>query len=96
MSNTDVKLLANAFVIPLASHTSSLIGPEQACVRDRDILAHVVRAEAWGIAHNMRGEKYSSLLLTDFASAFPSLSTSWLFHALRSMNIPLTRLSSSR
>eukprot|EP00959_Pyramimonas_sp_CCMP1952_P320106 6699083-Pyramimonas_sp.AAC.1 len=72
MSNTDIMMLASAFTIPLVEHSASLIGSEQACVRGRDSVANVIRADARGITHHMRGDKCSSLLLTDFSAAFPS------------------------
>eukprot|EP00959_Pyramimonas_sp_CCMP1952_P418002 8757656-Pyramimonas_sp.AAC.1 len=88
MCNTDIKLLANAFTSALVDHTAPLVSRVQACARGRDMLANVVQAEAWGISRHMRGDKYSSLFLTDFSAAFPSLSTDWLFHVLRIMCIP--------
>eukprot|EP00959_Pyramimonas_sp_CCMP1952_P374868 7850528-Pyramimonas_sp.AAC.1 len=88
MSNTDVKLLADARILPVVSNTKDMIGGEQKCVGGRNMIENVVRAEAWGLERHLRDDQKAALFLTDFASAFPSLAQSWLIFVLSKMSIP--------
>eukprot|EP00959_Pyramimonas_sp_CCMP1952_P287992 6022396-Pyramimonas_sp.AAC.1 len=45
MSNTDVKILANAFITPVATNTKHLVGGGQGCVKGRAMVSNVIRAE---------------------------------------------------
>ncbi|CAK0803122.1 unnamed protein product, partial [Prorocentrum cordatum] len=88
LGNTDVKILAAACVMPIAANSASLIGAEQKCVSGRDMIENVARAEAWGVEKYMSASSDAALLLTDFASAFPSRAQEWLFFVLEAMGIP--------
>ncbi|CAK0829657.1 unnamed protein product [Prorocentrum cordatum] len=88
LGNSDVKILAAACVMPIAANSANLMGEEQKCVSGRDMIENVVRAEAWGVEKYMTASSDAALLLTDFASAFPSLAQEWLFFVLEAMGIP--------
>ncbi|CAK0841609.1 unnamed protein product [Prorocentrum cordatum] len=88
LGSADVKILAAACVMPIAANSATLIGEEQKCVSERDMVENVVRAEAWGVEKYMTASSDAALLLTDFASAFPSLAQEWLFFVLEAMGIP--------
>eukprot|EP00959_Pyramimonas_sp_CCMP1952_P110724 2316598-Pyramimonas_sp.AAC.1 len=65
-----------------------MISESQACVSGRSMAAHIVRAEAWALTEHVHGREDSSLVLTDYFAAFPSLSVNWFLTVLGAMGIP--------
>eukprot|EP00959_Pyramimonas_sp_CCMP1952_P226240 4730548-Pyramimonas_sp.AAC.1 len=66
----------------MTENLSSIVDKDQACLRGREMMAHIVRAETRDLLQHMTGAPYASLFLTDFSAAFPSLSSEWLLRVL--------------
>ncbi|CAK0895718.1 unnamed protein product [Prorocentrum cordatum] len=88
MSDTDIKLIADVVTITMTENLSHLVDNDQACLRGRDMTAHIVRAGARGLCQHIKSVPFAPPFLADFSAAFPSLASERFLRVLECMRQP--------
>ena len=62
--------------------------PSQRCSSARQMTDNIFEVETTALAHVAFATQESAILLTDFATAYPSVNRSWIFHVLGRAELP--------
>ena len=86
--NCDCKILTTAICCGLQWYTMRCIHPSQRCISSRQMTDNIFEIETTALAHVACSPQESSVLLTDFVAAYPSVNHSWIFHVLEKAELP--------
>ena len=78
----DCKILTTATCRGFEWYTMRCIHPSQRCSSARQMTDNIFEVETTALAHVAFAQQESAILLTDFATAYPSVNRSWIFHVL--------------
>ena len=88
LCNCDCKLLTSAICRGLHWYTTQCIHTSQRCISAWQMTDHIFEVETTALARVARAPQDSSVLLTDFAAAYPSVNHSWIFSVLEHTGLP--------
>ena len=84
----ECKLLTSAICRGLHWYTMGCIHPSQRFISSRQMTDNIFEIETTSLAHVACAPQESSILLTDFAAAYPSVNHSWIFSVLENTGWP--------